>query len=134
MTDPLAKRKTARVVARVVFAVLLPLLALALLWPDVGWVPAVLVLLAGAGLAIAVDLHWQKLTPREEMIGREGVVAYPFRRNENGVCIGNVQIGTESWTATANEADARALAAGRKVEVTAIDGLVVHVRPAGGRR
>ncbi len=133
MTDPLAKRKKPRVVSAIVLGALFPLLALAVLWPHVGVVTAVLVFVAGALLAFVADSRLQALTPREEMIGREGVVAYPFRQDANGVYLGNVQIGTESWTATAAEADAPGLTAGRRIRVTDIEGLVLRVRPLDRR-
>lgn len=128
MTHPLAKRKKLRIASALLLGALLPLLVLSMRWPDVGVVSVVLTVATGALLAYLADMRLQTLTPREEMIGREGVVAYPFRPDANGVYRGNVQIGTESWTATAG-ADAPGLAVGRKVRVTGIEGLVLQVEP-----
>lgn len=128
MADPLAKRKKRRIASALGLGGLLPLVALAAFWPA-GFATVILVFATGALLALAADAQLRVLTPREEMIGREGVVAFVFRPDGNGVYRGNVQIGTESWTATATEAEAPMLTAGRKIRVTGIDGLVLRVEP-----
>lgn len=133
MIDPLEKRRTGRIASAVALGVAFPLLVLAMLWPDVGLVTVVLVATAGALLAFLADSKLHTLSPREEMIGREGMVAYLFRRDANGVYLGNVQIGTESWTARTTPSNAPRLTAGRKVRVTGIDGLVLEVEPLDKR-
>lgn len=90
---------------------------------------AVVLVVISEFLAVWVDSRIKPQTPKEAMIGRVAVVAYPFRRNNDDLYRGNVQIGDESWTASAKEADCQLLAVGRKVRVTAIEGLDLHVIP-----
>ena len=121
-----------RIASGLILGLLLPAVLLWALWsfsPDAGVTAAVVLVVVSEFLAAWVDSRIKTVTPKEEMIGKTGVVAYPFLRDHDDLYRGNVQIGNESWTALANETDCRRLTVGRKVRVTEIDGLVVHVMP-----
>lgn len=126
-------RKTySRIASGLILGLLLPALLLWVLWshfPQAGISVAVVLVVISEFLAVWVDSRIKIQTPKEAMIGRVGVVAYPFHRDNDDLYRGNVQIGDESWTASAKEADCQRLTVGRKVRVTAIDGLVLHVIP-----
>ena len=132
--DPGDKKMYLRIAAGLMLGVLLPVFLLWALWsysPDAGIAAALVVVVASEFVAVWVDSRIKTVTPKEEMIGKVGVVAYPFHRDNDDLYRGNIQIGNESWTACADEDDCRYLTVGRKVQVTAIDGLVVRVIPLG---
>ena len=130
--DQSDRRTYLRIASGLILGLVLPVLLLWALWsysPDAGVMAAVVLVVASELLAVWADSRIKIQTPKEAMIGRVGVVAYPFHPDNDDLYRGNVQIGDESWTALAKEAESQRLTVGRKVRVTAIDGLVLHVIP-----
>lgn len=126
------KRKYVRIASALILGLALPAFLVWALWtyvPSAGVTGAIVLILACGLLTVWVDSWLRIVTPKEEMIGKIGTVTYPFSRDVDGLHRGNVQIGNESWTASAEESDVERLSVGRKVEVTAIDGLILHVVP-----
>lgn len=126
------KRKHARISSALLLGLALPGLLIWSYAPGAGVTGTIAVFVACGLLALWVDSWLRIVTPKEEMIGKTGVVMYPFSRDAGGSHRGNVQIGSESWTASAKESDVDRLTVGRKVEVTGIDGLILHVVPLEG--
>ena len=126
------KRKYVRVASAVILGLALPASLIWALWnyaPGAGLTGAIVLIAACGLLTVWVDSWLGIVTPKEEMIGKIGTVTYPFSRDVDGLHRGNIQIGSESWTASAEESDVNRLSIGRKVEVIAIDGLIVHIVP-----
>ena len=110
----------------------LPGVLLWALWtysPDAGATGAIALIVVCELLMVWNDSRIKTPTPKEAMIGQVGAVAYPFSRDNDDIYRGNVQIGVESWTASADQNALPRLSAGRKVKVTGINGLVLHVVP-----
>lgn len=132
MHQLLMKRKYVRISSALFLGLALPAFLIWALWshvPGAGVTGAIVLIVACELLAVWVDSWLSIVTPKEEMIGKIGIVTYPFSRDADGLHRGNVQIGSESWTALAEESDVDRVSVGRKVEVTAIDGLILHVVP-----
>lgn len=129
------RRKYIRVASALAFGLALPAFFIWTVWsyaPGAAVIGAIVIIGACGLLAVWVDSWLSIVTPKEEMIGKIGTVTYPFSREVDGSYRGNIQIGSESWTAAAEQSDVDRLSVGRKVEVTAIDGLTVHVVPLDG--
>jgi membrane protein implicated in regulation of membrane protease activity len=125
-------RKYVRISSALIFGLALPAFLIWTLWSyasGAGMIGTIVLIVACGLLTVWVDSWLSIVTPKEEMIGKIGTVTYPFSRDVDGLHRGNVQIGSESWTAFAEESDVGGLSVGRRVKVTAIDGLTLHVVP-----